>query len=91
MSQYLYNNTNSFFFFNGLNYITVADERPRILAWLSPLDPRIQHKEVQDRRADNVGECFLKTEEFRSWCDGGSDSGSLFCCGDSGVGKTFIR
>jgi len=92
MSQYLYNNINSSI---SQNYITMAYERPQILAWLSPLDPRVQHKKVQAMRVDNVGHWFLETEEFRSWYDGsgscGSDSAVLFCCAHSGVGKTFIR
>jgi len=73
----------------------MAYERPQILAWLSPLDPRIQHKKVQKMRADNVGHWFLETEEFRSWYNrsgnSGSDGAALFCYGNSGVGKTFIR
>ena len=73
----------------------MADERAEILALLSPLDPQMQHKKLQSRRIDTVGDRFLETEEFRSWYDrsenGGSSSAVLFCCGDSGVGKTFIR
>ena len=90
--QYLSNNSNSF---NALNNILMTDERAEILAWLSPLDPRVQHKKLQSRRVEPIGDWFLETEEFRSWYDcsenGGSGSAVLFCCGDSGVGKTFIR
>ena len=73
----------------------MADERAEILALLSPLDPQMQHKKLQSMRVDTVGDWFLETEEFRSWYDGsgngGSDNAALFCSGDSGVGKTFIR
>ena len=90
--QYLSNNSNSF---NALNNIPMADERAEILAWLSPLDPRAQHKKLQSRRVDTIGDWFLETEEFGSWYDGSgngrSDNAALFCSGDSGVGKTFIR
>ena len=77
------------------NNITVADDRSNILAWLSPLDPKPRHQDIQDRRVENIGEWLLQTEEFRSWrTDGGegeSDDAVLFCYGDPGVGKTYIR
>jgi len=88
-----FNNTNSFN--NVWNNCTVADTRPELFTWLSPLEPRVRHKEIQERRAENVGEWVFQTEEFRSWCAGYSGSESdnevLFCDGDPGVGKTFIR
>ena len=74
---------------------TVADYRPQILAWLSPLEPRIRHREIQESRVEDVGKWVLETEEFRSWYAGsggsGSDNAVLFCYGDPWVGKTFIR
>ena len=99
MSQYtidnstnLSNNTNSFNVWN--NYV-VADDRPPLLAWLSPLEPKLRHRDIQERRVDNVGEWLLKTEEFRRWYDwsdeGEDDKAVLFCYGGPGVGKTFIR
>ena len=94
MAQYhIHDNTNSFN--NVWNNCTVADDRSQILAWLSPLEPRLRHKAIQEGRAKNVGEWVLETDEFRNWYagSGGSESGRavLFCNGDPGVGKTFIR
>ena len=96
----LNNNTNSFNTntnsFNNVsnNYIT-ADERPQILAWLSPLEPRLRHRDIQDRRVENIGGWVLETEAFKNWYASSGGSGSynpvLFCYGDPGVGKTFIR
>ena len=44
---------------------------------------------------ENIGEWVLKTEEFRGWYAGiggsESDNAVLFCYGNPGVGKTFIR
>ncbi|RPB04862.1 hypothetical protein L873DRAFT_1665623, partial [Choiromyces venosus 120613-1] len=64
------------------------------LAWLSPLEPRLRHENVQDRRFDNVGEWLLQTKEFRSWHDGSGNDESkneaLFCYGNTRVGKTYI-
>ena len=94
------NNTNSFntntnSFNNVSNNYIAADERPQILAWLSPLEPRLRHKDIQDRRVENIGEWVLETEAFNSWYassgGSGSDNAVLFCYGDPGVGKTFIR
>ena len=90
-----FNNTNSN---NNIVYsvnIGATDERSEILAWLSPLEPRTRHQDVQTRRADEVGEWLLRTGEFRRWRDGAQDEGSdhqiLFCCGGPGVGKTYLR
>ena len=99
MSQYrFHDNVNSFNnnCFNTVSYnCTVADDRSQILAWLSPLEPRLRHKDVQEGRVKTVGEWVLQTEEFRGWYGGneGSESNKavLFCYGDPGVGKTFIR
>ena len=72
-----------------------ADDLPNILAWLSPLDPKRRHQDIRDRRVENVGEWLLQSEEFRSWYAGSegsqSDNPVLFCYGDPGAGKTFIR
>ena len=101
MSQYTIdnttfsNNTNSFNNKNVQNNYVVADDRSQLLAWLSPLEPRLRHRDIQERRVDNVGEWLLQTEEFRNWHDfsgeGESDKAVLFCYGGPGVGKTFIR
>jgi len=98
MSQSFSNNHNSFNpTYINTTYInsTAADDRPNILAWLSPLDPKLRHQDIRDRRIEGVGEWVLQTEEFRAWSDvsedGKSDNGVLFCYGNPGVGKTYIR
>ena len=92
MAQAFSNNTNSL---NTTVNFTIADERSNILTWLSPLNPKVRHQDVRNNRIENVGEWVLQTEEFRSWHagSGGSESNNavLFCYGDPGVGKTFIR
>ena len=100
MSQYTIenttfsNNTNSFNN-NVQNNYAAADDRSQLLAWLSPLEPKLRHRDIQERRVDNVGEWLLQTAEFRTWHDGSceseGDKGVLFCYGGPGVGKTFIR
>ena len=94
MSRYpIYNNNNCFNYTNFNNY-TVADDRSALLGWLSPLEPKLRYRDIQERRADNVGEWLLQTEEFRAWqnwSEDGSDKAVLFCYGRPGVGKTFMR
>jgi len=70
--------------------MAARDERAEILAWLSPLEPRIRHQDLRTRRADNVGEWLLHTDEFQSWCNG-ARHGTLICYGDPAVGKTYFR
>ena len=100
MSQYTINDSNNSFnntnsFNNVWNNCTIVDDRPQLLSWLSSLEPRLRHQDIQERRVDNVGEWVMQTEEFKSWydCSGESegDKAVLLCYGDPGVGKTFIR
>jgi len=90
MSQSFSHNINSF-----NTTVAVADDQSNILSWLSPLEPRLRHKDIQERRVENVGEWLLQTEEFRDWYARSgvseSDDAVLFCYGDLGVGKTYIR
>ena len=94
MAQTLSNNIGSFNT-TVVHNVTAANERSNILAWLSPLEPRLRHKDIQDRRVENIGEWVLETEAFKSWYassgGNGADNAVLFCYGDPGVGKTFIR
>ena len=73
----------------------MADEKSKILTWLSPLEPRGRHHDIRSRRVDEVGEWLLQTEEYRNWFGGSAGSNSagptLFCYGGPGVGKTYIR
>jgi len=72
-----------------------AEERAEILAWLSPLGSRIRHGDIRAHRVEHVGDWLLRTEEYQNWFSGilggGSDNSALFCYGDPGVGKTYIR
>ena len=80
---------------NVWNNCTFGDDRAPLLTWLSPLEPKLRHGGIEERRAENVGEWLLQTNEFRSWrgCSGEAedDKAVLFCYGGPGVGKTFLR
>ena len=79
---------------NIVNYITDIDAEGRqILQWLSPLEPQQRHQGVRIDRLDGVGKWVLETAEFRKWSDkeDGYVGPVLFCYGDPGVGKTYLR
>jgi len=93
-------NTNSYNNINaGNNVLNLnlgsADETAEILAWISPLEPRIRHQAIREHRVERVGDWLLQTEEYQNWYNGihggEPDNSVLFCYGDPGVGKTYIR
>jgi len=89
-----FNNTFSFKNVHNANNFGSTGEKDRILAWISPLDPKIRHHDIRANRVEHVGDWLLQTEEYRNWFDGirdgEPDNSALFCYGDPGVGKTYI-
>ena len=73
--------------------ISVTDEKRAILEWLSPLEPRERHHAIGMNRMSGVGDWLLITNEFIQWKEGdeGTAKPVLFCYGDPGVGKTYLR
>ena len=70
-----------------------SDEDSQILRWLSPLEPNNRHQDVRTDRFDGIGDWLLETSEYREWrgSEGGADKAVLFCSGNPGVGKTYLR
>ena len=70
-----------------------SDEDAQIMSWLSPLEPNNRHQGVRTDRLGGVGDWLLDTSEFRQWRggEGGADKAILFCSGNPGVGKTYLR
>ena len=91
MSQSFSNNHNSF---NTTTLSYTADDRSEILAWLSPLEPRVRHRDIGARRVDSIAAWLLESEEFKRWHNGSSEDGTshptLFCDGNPGVGKSYL-
>ena len=77
--------------FNTTFYGT--DEDKQIMGWLSPMEPNKRHQGVRTDRFDGVGDWLLETSEFQEWRSGGgeADRAVLFCSGNPGVGKTYLR
>ena len=75
------------------NTFNMSNEDAQIMRWLSPLEPSDRHQGVRTDRLDGVGDWLLETGEFRKWRDsqGGVDVAVLFCSGNPGVGKTYLR
>jgi len=89
-----FNNANPTTNFDRVNSESSANKRAEILTWLSPLEPRIRHNYIRDHRVEHVGAWLLQTEEYRNWFDvhsGDPDGSVLFCYGDPGAGKTYVR
>ena len=97
-SQQATGNINSFNALTNYNNIVNINagpeaERDRIIRWLSPLEPQQRHEGVRADRLDSVGNWVLETNEFRTWRDteDGCFEPVLFCYGNPGVGKTYLR
>ena len=73
--------------------ISVTDEKRTVLEWLSPLEPRERHQTIGMDRTPGVGDWLLLTNEFTQWSQAGDGAAKpvLFCYGDPGVGKTYLR
>ena len=71
----------------------MSDEKRQILEWLSPLAPWERHQAVSEGRVDGVGDWLLRTSEFEKWHTSEDQAVHpvLFCYGDPGVGKTYLR
>ena len=82
------NITNSF-----NNTFNLSDEDGQIMRWLSPLEPNKRHQGVRTDRFSGIGDWILETSEFREWrgSEDGGDKAILFCSGNPGVGKTYLR
>ena len=93
------NNNNTTFGNNNNNSgnttynIGPVDEKLELLQWLSPLESQSRHQDLRAGRFDGVGDWLLQTAEFQEWRgnEGGADSAVLFCFGEPGVGKTYLR
>ena len=77
----------------SFNTFYTSDEDAKIMHWLSPLETNQRHQGVRTDRFDGVGDWFLETGEFREWrgSEDGADKAVLFCSGNPGVGKTYLR
>ena len=70
-----------------------SDDDAQVMHWLSSLEPNDRHQDMRTNRLDGVGDWFLETREFREWrgSEDGADKAVLFCPGNPGVGKTYLR
>jgi len=89
-----HSNVNSGNVINDFNRMAIeSDAYQQIMRWLSPLEPSNRHQGVRTDRFDGVGDSLLETTEWREWMgsDGRADKAVLFCSGNPGVGKTYLR
>jgi len=73
--------------------VYLPDKDAQIMRWLSPLEPENRHHGVRTGRFKGVGNWLLETAEFQEWrsSESGTDKAILFCSGNPGVGKTYLR
>ena len=87
-------NVNSGNIIGSFNNTTMykSDEDAQIMRWLTPLEPGNRHDGVRSSRFEGVGDWLFETSEFLEWRgEGGSEKVVLFCSGNPGVGKTYLR
>jgi len=60
---------------------------------ISQVDPAVRLHGINTTRFQGARDRILETVEFREWRDGkgGADKAALFCSGNPGVGKTYLR
>ena len=75
------------------SYVCKSDGDAAIMHWLSPLEPNHRHQSVRIERFSGLGGWLLEVKEFREWRngEGGAENAILFCSGNPGVGKTYLR
>ena len=54
---------------NTTTIIIHADEKAKVLNWLSPVQPHLGNNDVRGRRQDGLGESSRPTAEFLRWRD----------------------
>jgi len=79
---------------NIVDFGTTVDPWWReFLPWLSQLEPQQRHQGVRTSRLNGIGNWVLETKGFRKWsgAEDGCAEQVLFCEGNPGVGKTYLR
>jgi len=83
---------------NNYTIASLSDRKRGIPGWLASLDAQgnqqdKRHQDIRHSRVDGVGDWLLGAGQFLEWRDSedGSVNRILFCCGDPGVGKTYLR
>jgi Cdc6-like AAA superfamily ATPase len=65
-----------------------ADQKNKILNWLTPIDYGPQQSDFISRRQEGTGQWMLGSNEFQGWLN--QSNRTLLCPGKPGVGKTII-
>ncbi|KAJ7046349.1 hypothetical protein C8F04DRAFT_988023, partial [Mycena alexandri] len=67
---------------------TLAEERSRIIEWLSPINFFLRHADVSQARQAETGKWLLMHPHFQEWES--RSAGTLWCFGIPGAGKTVL-
>ncbi|KIW05058.1 uncharacterized protein PV09_04213 [Verruconis gallopava] len=71
-----------------LDDLKSAEEKQKILSWLSGPDPSVTYNNARAKREPGTCEWLLKADEFQSWFTRGGQL--LWLHGFPGAGKTFL-
>jgi Cdc6-like AAA superfamily ATPase len=71
-----------------MNTTMDADQKTKILNWLTPIDYGPQQSDFINRRQEGTGQWLLDSDEFREWLN--QSNQTLFCQGMPGAGKTIM-
>ncbi|RPA90464.1 hypothetical protein L873DRAFT_1717726, partial [Choiromyces venosus 120613-1] len=70
---------------------TVADDKPQVLPWLSPLAPQKRHQHLCNNGHDGVGDWILQRDEFMKRRTEEDESHPVILYErDPGVRKTYL-
>ncbi|KAK4163274.1 hypothetical protein QBC43DRAFT_301253 [Cladorrhinum sp. PSN259] len=68
--------------------LEVAEQRSRVLDWITPVDYAPQQSDFIKRRQAGTGQWFLDSIQFKTWVK--TENQILFCPGIPGAGKTIL-
>lgn len=67
-----------------------AQEREKILDWISTFGNESKHNAIRMPRVAETGEWLTDTEEFMTWRNGMKSPSVLWCHGIQGSGKSVM-
>ncbi|KAF4955667.1 hypothetical protein FGADI_4360 [Fusarium gaditjirri] len=73
---------------NILGNAQAADQRLKILDWITPINFTSDQEDHLDRLQPGTGQWLLESDQFKAWVGGGYQT--LYCPGIPGAGKTIL-
>jgi hypothetical protein len=71
----------------NLSQTTIDAQEQKIPDWLSPLDPKVKHRDTTRLQQPNTTRWILEEQSIREWLDRGT---FVWLHGAMGIGKTVL-